>query len=97
MSNTTLTPEQLKNLLLNAYGFVDKFNILYSCHESLIEEGIATIQDINGDTLDIDLNGEATLLEDSLVLTVATKDGDVEFLTALVPLSQARDLENYLE
>ena len=79
----TLTKDQTINLLLNAYGFAHANGMLYSCHESLIEEDSFTLQaaQLYQDDLQFSFDG-ATLCNTTVVFN--NQDGTTEYFTVLI-------------
>ena len=43
-----ITKEQIRNLILNAYGFMAKDNTLYHCHENYVHVKTFELADIDG-------------------------------------------------
>lgn len=47
-----ITKEQIRNLILNAYGFMSKSNDLYFCQEDYVHGGTFELVDIDGECLE---------------------------------------------
>jgi len=91
--NKSLTVDQVKSLLKNAYGFIDTNSVLMYCHESLIGEFTFFFNDNDGDDVECRLDGASL---DGAELSVIRSDGNMEQFTVLIPLSLAKDVESFL-
>ena len=47
-----ITKEQIRNLILNAYGFMSRSNDLYFCQEDYVHDGTFELVDIDGKCLE---------------------------------------------
>jgi hypothetical protein len=76
-----LSKTQITNLLLNAYGFVDKYGELFTTDKSLITDDSFELMSSNHDIVQFSYdNAELT----KGVATFETLDGDVECFTVVV-------------
>ena len=80
MSNsTTLTKEQIKNLLLNAYGFIDKDGVLFSTDKYLIDAWEFKLMSA---TVCLEFSYDNCTFSDGKI-TFETHDADTEQFTVL--------------
>jgi len=77
----TLTKDQVTNLILNAYGFVDKHGVIFYTDDSLIEDNTFQLQWPCMELLEFSYNN-ATFGNGQA--TFETPDGDVEAFTVLI-------------
>lgn len=81
MSNsTTLTKEQIKNLLLNAYGFIDKDGVLFRTDNYLIDLWEFELMSDAADYLEFSYDN-CTFADGKV--TFETHDADTEQFTVL--------------
>lgn len=51
-----ITKEQIKSLILNAYGFMSKYNGLYFCQEDYVHDETFELVDIDGECYELTYN-----------------------------------------
>lgn len=84
-----ITKSQLINILHNAYGFGDEYDMLIT-HESMWDENTFTLQDSEGEQITCLFEGAE--VEGSLLRVIEDVTGDLKVLTVLVPVAAAIDL-----
>jgi len=78
----TLTKDQVTNLVLNAYGFIDKHGVLFYADDSLIEDSTFQLQDPHSQVL-LEFSYDNSTFENGLV-TFEDIEGGVELFTVLI-------------
>ena len=77
----SLTKTQITNLVLNAYGFIDRNSVLFMCDSELVEFNSFKLQSAEGDYLEFSYDN-AKLINGTA--TFETLDGDTESFTVVV-------------
>jgi hypothetical protein len=77
----TLTKKQITNLLLNAYGFVDKHGELFTTDKSLLARNAFELMTARGSIVQFSYD-DANFLDGTV--TFETLDGDRESFTVVV-------------
>ena len=78
----TLTKDQVTNLVLNAYGFIDKHGVIFYADDSLIEDATFQLQDPHSQEL-LEFSYDNSTFGNGRA-TFETPDGDVELFTVLI-------------
>ena len=80
-SPVPITKEQIKSLILNAYGFMSKYNDLYYCQEDYVHDEVFELMDIDGDRIEFTYNN-ASICNGSVTFEDTT--GDLRLFTILI-------------
>lgn len=85
---TALTKEQIKNLILNAYGFIDKDGVLFTTDKYLIDPCEFKLMSAN---VYLEFSYDNSFFDDGKV-TFETHDADTEQFTVLAIATDIMEL-----
>lgn len=93
--NTKLSPAEVRNLIVNVYGFIDDHGSIMYGHKSLIGEKTFWLNNLECEDQQFLIEGAE--ISENYTVCFFREDGGVESFTALIPLNQAKDIQSFLE
>lgn len=87
-----LNKDQIKSLLLNAYGFISRGNDLYFCQEDYVHDETFELIDIDGNCIEFTYNN-ASFAFGNVTFQGAIFGKDVTFTVLVVPT----DISNLID
>lgn len=79
-----ITKEQIKSLILNAYGFMSKYNSLHFCQEDYVHNETFELVDIDGECYELTYNN-ASVCNGSVTFEEVDGGKLVRFTILIVP------------
>ena len=91
-----ITKEQIRNLILNAYGFMSRSNDLYFCQEDYVHDGTFELVDIDGKCCEFVYNN-ASVCNGSVTFQDAIIGELITFTVLIVPTEGSGLMPRLLE
>lgn len=79
-----ITKDQIKSLILNAYGFMSRYNGLYFCQEDYVHDETFELVDIDGECYEFTYNN-ASVCNGSVTFQDAIIGEAITFTILIVP------------